>query len=196
MSIIKKIEQAQIEKLKGDKKIPAFKSGDTVKVHVKIKDGDKFRIQVFEGVVIARDGGDGGDLLRRAPVVDGDGSLIVGDHAGEAVLDPVHGIGAQGVGVADLITGPGELFLHIPLPALQANHPHLLVGLHLGQNGALELGVALRPHGVGVVLRHAQAVVGGHRLVLPLQHGRAACQGQGQGQERQEPPQTGRPGGQ
>ena len=59
MSIIKKIEQAQIEKLKGDKKIPAFKSGDTVKVHVKIKDGDKFRIQVFEGVVIARDGGDG-----------------------------------------------------------------------------------------------------------------------------------------
>ena len=59
MSIIKKIEQAQIEKLRGDKKIPAFKSGDTVKVHVRIKDGDKFRIQVFEGVVIARDGGEG-----------------------------------------------------------------------------------------------------------------------------------------
>ena len=30
-----------------------------MKVHVKIKDGDKFRIQVFEGVVIARDGGNG-----------------------------------------------------------------------------------------------------------------------------------------
>ena len=59
MSIIKKIEAAQVAKLKGDKKIPAFKSGDTVKVHVKIKDGDKFRIQVFEGVVIARDGGEG-----------------------------------------------------------------------------------------------------------------------------------------
>ena len=59
MSIIKKIEQAQVEKLRGDKKIPAFKSGDTVKVHVRIKDGDKFRIQVFEGVVIARDGGNG-----------------------------------------------------------------------------------------------------------------------------------------
>ncbi len=59
MSIIKKIEQEQIAKLKGDKKIPAFKAGDTLKVHVKIKDGDKFRIQLFEGVVIARDGGDG-----------------------------------------------------------------------------------------------------------------------------------------
>ena len=59
MSIIKKIEAAQIAKLAGDKKIPNFKAGDTLKVHVKIKDGDKFRIQVFEGVVIARDGGMG-----------------------------------------------------------------------------------------------------------------------------------------
>ena len=59
MNVIKKIEAQQIAKLKGEKNIPAFKAGDTVKVHVKIKDGDKFRIQVFEGVVIARDGGDG-----------------------------------------------------------------------------------------------------------------------------------------
>ncbi|MBQ9540430.1 MAG: 50S ribosomal protein L19 [Alphaproteobacteria bacterium] len=59
MSIIKKIEEKQIAKLKGDKVIPNFKAGDTVRVHVKIKDGDKFRIQMFEGVVIARDGGDG-----------------------------------------------------------------------------------------------------------------------------------------
>ena len=59
MNVIKKIEAQQIAKLKGDKNIPAFKAGDTVKVHVKIKDGDKFRIQIFEGVVIARDGGDG-----------------------------------------------------------------------------------------------------------------------------------------
>ena len=34
--------------------IPAFQSGDTVKVHVRIKEGNKERIQVFEGVVIAR----------------------------------------------------------------------------------------------------------------------------------------------
>ena len=34
--------------------IPAFRAGDTVKVHVKVKEGDKERIQVFQGVVIAR----------------------------------------------------------------------------------------------------------------------------------------------
>ena len=38
MSIIKKIEQEQVAKLKGNKVIPEFKAGDTVKVHVKIKD--------------------------------------------------------------------------------------------------------------------------------------------------------------
>jgi large subunit ribosomal protein L19 len=59
MNILKKIEAEQVAKMKGDKVIPNFKAGDTVKVHVKIKDGDKFRIQMFEGVVIARDGGNG-----------------------------------------------------------------------------------------------------------------------------------------
>lgn len=59
MNIIKKIEEKQIAKLKADKVIPDFKTGDTVKVFVKIKDGDKFRTQLFEGVVIARDGGNG-----------------------------------------------------------------------------------------------------------------------------------------
>ena len=59
MNIIKKVEQEHIAKMKGNKVIPDFKAGDTVRVHVKIKDGDKFRIQLFEGVVIARDGGTG-----------------------------------------------------------------------------------------------------------------------------------------
>ena len=59
MSIIKKVEEKNIAKVKGDKVIPNFKAGDTLRVHVKIKDGDKFRIQMFEGVVIARDGGNG-----------------------------------------------------------------------------------------------------------------------------------------
>jgi large subunit ribosomal protein L19 len=36
-----------------DKEIPEFRSGDTVRVNVKIREGDKFRIQAFEGVVIA-----------------------------------------------------------------------------------------------------------------------------------------------
>jgi large subunit ribosomal protein L19 len=33
---------------------PTFRSGDTIRVHVKIKEGDKERLQIFEGVVIAR----------------------------------------------------------------------------------------------------------------------------------------------
>jgi len=37
--------------------IPQFDPGDTVRVHVRIKEGDKERIQAFEGVVIARNGG-------------------------------------------------------------------------------------------------------------------------------------------
>jgi large subunit ribosomal protein L19 len=40
--------------------LPAFRSGDTVRVHVKIREGDKERIQVFEGVVIQRRGGGAG----------------------------------------------------------------------------------------------------------------------------------------
>jgi len=37
--------------------IPTFNPGDTIKVHVKVKEGDKERIQVFQGVVISRKGG-------------------------------------------------------------------------------------------------------------------------------------------
>jgi len=39
------------------KDLPPFRSGDTVRVHVRIREGDKERIQVFEGVVIRRRGG-------------------------------------------------------------------------------------------------------------------------------------------
>ncbi len=41
------------------KKLPALKPGDTVRVHTKIKEGNKERTQVFEGVVIKKQGGDG-----------------------------------------------------------------------------------------------------------------------------------------
>lgn len=37
--------------------VPSFRIGDTVKVHVKIVEGDKERVQIFSGTVIARDGG-------------------------------------------------------------------------------------------------------------------------------------------
>jgi large subunit ribosomal protein L19 len=41
------------EKYHAKKEFPRFKAGDSVKVHVKIKEGDKERIQIYEGVVIA-----------------------------------------------------------------------------------------------------------------------------------------------
>ena len=47
-----KIEAVSIEGLKTD--IPDFRPGDTVGVHVKIKEGDKERIQVFQGAVVQR----------------------------------------------------------------------------------------------------------------------------------------------
>ncbi len=48
---------AQIEKSYQRDDLPDFRAGDTVKVHVKIKEGDKERIQVFQGTCIARRGG-------------------------------------------------------------------------------------------------------------------------------------------
>lgn len=43
-----------IEKTQLKENLPVFKAGDTVKVHVRIKEGNKERLQVFEGLVIAR----------------------------------------------------------------------------------------------------------------------------------------------
>jgi len=52
MNTIDMIEMVQMKK-----NVVPFKAGDTVKVHVKIVEGDKSRIQVFQGVVIARQNG-------------------------------------------------------------------------------------------------------------------------------------------
>ena len=52
MNIISVLEQ---EQLRDD--IPAFRPGDTVKVHVKVVEGNRERIQIFEGVVIGRQNG-------------------------------------------------------------------------------------------------------------------------------------------
>jgi large subunit ribosomal protein L19 len=48
--------QKFIDKNKRPDAIPTFRAGDTIKVHVKIKEGDKERLQAFEGTVIARNG--------------------------------------------------------------------------------------------------------------------------------------------
>ena len=49
MDALKMISNASLKQ-----EVPAFSVGDTVKVHVRIKEGDKSRIQVFEGTVIAK----------------------------------------------------------------------------------------------------------------------------------------------
>ena len=49
------IDRIEAEQLRKD--VPAFRPGDTVRVHVRVVEGDKERIQVFEGTVIGRSGG-------------------------------------------------------------------------------------------------------------------------------------------
>jgi len=51
--IMKLVESAEITRTD----LPSFGPGDTIKVHVKVKEGDKERIQIFQGVVISRRGG-------------------------------------------------------------------------------------------------------------------------------------------
>lgn len=55
-NIIAELEQEQYAKLAERAKHPEFTHGDTVKVWVKIREGDKERLQAYEGVVIARSG--------------------------------------------------------------------------------------------------------------------------------------------
>jgi len=51
---MKTLDAVDAASIKGD--IPDFRPGDTVKVHVKVVEGNKTRVQVFQGVVIARSG--------------------------------------------------------------------------------------------------------------------------------------------
>jgi large subunit ribosomal protein L19 len=55
MNIIQQLEQEQIARL--GKTIPDFQAGDTVIVNVKVKEGERSRVQAYEGVCIARSGG-------------------------------------------------------------------------------------------------------------------------------------------
>ena len=54
MNIIEQIEQEQVDKLVAERPVPEFGPGDTIRVHVKVTEGTRERIQVFEGVCIAR----------------------------------------------------------------------------------------------------------------------------------------------
>ncbi len=59
MNIIQSLEKAQFKE-----GIPAFRVGDTIRVHAKVVEGDKERIQVFEGVVIGRQGAGSREIVR------------------------------------------------------------------------------------------------------------------------------------
>jgi large subunit ribosomal protein L19 len=56
MNIIEQLDKEQVAKLSAGKDIPDFEPGDTVLVNVKVVEGDKSRIQAYEGVCIGRSG--------------------------------------------------------------------------------------------------------------------------------------------
>jgi len=63
----------EIEKKNKKEKVPAFKVGDTIKVFSKIKEGDKERLQGFEGIVIKRQGGSNRETFTVRKLVQGVG---------------------------------------------------------------------------------------------------------------------------
>ena len=56
MNLIAQLDKEQMERLSAGKTMPEFGPGDTVLVNVKVKEGDKSRVQAYEGVCIARHG--------------------------------------------------------------------------------------------------------------------------------------------
>ncbi len=56
MNVIQTLEQEEANRLLATRKTPAFQPGDTLRVNVRIKEGERERIQAFEGVCIARAG--------------------------------------------------------------------------------------------------------------------------------------------
>jgi large subunit ribosomal protein L19 len=54
MNLIQQLEAEQIAKMTANKQIPEFRAGDTLRIGVKVVEGDRTRIQFFEGVCIAR----------------------------------------------------------------------------------------------------------------------------------------------
>src|SRR6266851_7471685 len=57
MNVIQELEKEEAARVTAGKKIPAFQPGDTVRVNVRIKEGERERVQAYEGVCIARSGG-------------------------------------------------------------------------------------------------------------------------------------------
>src|SRR6185369_18001559 len=56
MNVIEQLQKAELDRLTATRKIPEFQPGDTVRVNVRIKEGERERVQAYEGVCIARSG--------------------------------------------------------------------------------------------------------------------------------------------
>ncbi len=56
-NIIAQLEAEQAAKIEAKRKLPEFSPGDTVRVNVRVTEGNRTRVQAYEGVVIARSGG-------------------------------------------------------------------------------------------------------------------------------------------
>ena len=56
MNVIERLQKEEADRLLANRKIPEFQPGDTVRVNVKIKEGERERVQAYEGVCIARAG--------------------------------------------------------------------------------------------------------------------------------------------
>ena len=56
MNVIQQLEREEFERLASARKTPDFRPGDTVRVNVRIKEGERERVQAYEGVCIARAG--------------------------------------------------------------------------------------------------------------------------------------------
>ena len=57
MNVIQQLEKEEADRLLAARPVPEFQPGDTVRVNVKIKEGERERVQAYEGVCIARQGG-------------------------------------------------------------------------------------------------------------------------------------------
>lgn len=73
MNIIEKLNQSIIEQLTATKSIPEFGPGDTLAVSIKIKEGERERLQVFEGVCIGRKNASMGSTFTVRKISNGEG---------------------------------------------------------------------------------------------------------------------------
>ena len=56
MNVIEQLRKEEADRLLAARKIPEFRPGDTVRVHVRVVEGEKERLQAFQGVVVSRKG--------------------------------------------------------------------------------------------------------------------------------------------